>query len=140
MIEKLYNNHRQLFLYAAFGVVTSVVSWSTYIACTFVLDAITSNIISWLLKVATSFVTGKLWVFRNKSHRVRIIVKQLILFYSSRIATGVIEIFLFTLLMSTRLATPILGIEGIAAKMAVSVLIIILNYLFTRIMVFTADY
>ncbi|MBQ8000912.1 MAG: GtrA family protein, partial [Ruminococcus sp.] len=82
------------------------------------------------------FVTHKLWVFESKSWKGSILLKELGSFVGSRLLTGVLEWFGVPLLMLIGLDQPILGIEGMLAKILISVIVVILNYILSKLLVF----
>ena len=57
-------------------------------------------------------------------------------FVAARLATGLIEIAGVPFLVSCGLDQTVFGIEGMAAKAAVSVLVLILNYVFSKLLIF----
>jgi putative flippase GtrA len=63
-------------------------------------------------------------------------MKEIGLFLSARIFSGVVEIVGLPLLISIGLDQSILGIEGMVSKIAISVIVVILNYILSKILVF----
>lgn len=57
-------------------------------------------------------------------------------FFGARITTGVIEIGGLPLLYYIGVKQSLFGVEGFAAKILVSVIVVILNYVFSKIFVF----
>ena len=66
-IEPFYKRHKEVLLYLFFGGVVTVVSIGSYqLACAvFGIDALISNVISWILAVLTAYITSRIWVFRS---------------------------------------------------------------------------
>ena len=56
---------------------------------------------------------------------------------ASRLATGVIEWFGPLLLFKVGLDQDLFGVKGFVAKIVCSVLVVILNYVFSKLLVFT---
>ena len=132
-------------MYLIFGVLTTFVSWGSYalfemLLGVFISDAIVlssvANVLSWIMAVLFAFVTNKLWVFESKSWKGSILLKELGSFVGSRLLTGVLEWFGVPLLMLIGLDQPILGIEGMLAKILISVIVVILNYILSKLLVF----
>ncbi len=138
MIKKLFNKYREIIMYLIFGVSTTLVNWAVYTLLVKLANAeITlANGISWLAAVSFAYITNKLFVFESKSWDAWVLVKEIVSFFGARIASGVFEIFLPGLLIRIGLDQALFGIEGFAAKLAVSVLVIILNYIFSKLFVF----
>ncbi len=137
-IKELYEAHQEIISYLFFGAATTFINWIAYALTVGVLGmAVTpGNIISWLVAVIFAFVTNKLWVFQSKSWARTLWLKEAGAFFGSRIFTGLVELFGLPLLMRLGLDQPILGIEGFAAKLVVTVVVIILNYILSKFIAF----
>ena len=57
-------------------------------------------------------------------------------FFAGRIFSGLVELFGLPLLMKLGLDQSIFGIEGFAAKLVVTVVVIILNYILSKFIAF----
>lgn len=151
-ISEYMEKYKEIISYLFWGVMTTMVSWISYSLFALLLKnqvssftimgvrislvVLVSNILSWICAVLFAFVTNKLWVFHSKSWEIRVFVPELGKFIFARLVTGVLEIVLVPLLVGIGLNQTILGIEGMAAKVAVSVLIVVLNYIFSKIFIF----
>ena len=124
--------------YLFFGVSTTCVNWVIYLLCTkiFAIGMTTSNALAWGGAVIFAFITNKIWVFESKSLSLVVVSKELISFVGARILSGILEIFLPTFLFSIGLNQSFFGIEGFWAKVSVSVLVIVLNYVLSKWIVF----
>ena len=91
---------------------------------------------SWICAVLFAFVTNKIWVFDSKSWRPSVALKELGLFVVSRLISGVIEIAGVPLLIWFGIDQTIFGIEGMVAKVLISVIVVILNYVFSKLFIF----
>jgi putative flippase GtrA len=125
-------------MYLIFGVSTTLVNWIVYTLLVSVAnaDVTISNAMAWVAAVIFAYITNKLYVFESKSWKISVIVREAISFFGARVASGVFEIFLPALLMKLGLDQAFFGIEGFAAKLVVSVLVIVLNYIFSKLFVF----
>lgn len=148
-MKKLFT--KEILMYLIFGVLTTVVSWGTYTVfvnlCN--MSVFWANLVSWVCAVTFAYITNKLWVFDSKSWKVKFVVKEAVSFFASRGVTGVIEIVCVPLLVKTSfdnlfynlfekmgVGMKILFTDGIYSKVAVSFIIIILNYVFSKLIVF----
>ncbi len=132
-------------MYLIFGVLTTLVSWGSYalfeiilgtvIANSIVLSSV-ANVLSWIFAVLFAYITNKLWVFESKSFKAEVLFKEIATFVGSRLATGVLEWVGVPLLMIIGLNQSIFGIEGMLAKVIVSVVVVILNYILSKLFVF----
>lgn len=158
-IKSLFVKYKEIILYIIFGVLTTLVNWAVYAATIPLFSAafngenvmwtvfgrditydafamLLANIIAWIAGVAFAFVTNKLFVFESKSWKPSVALKEFWLFVAARLITGVMEWFLPSLLFSIGLDQSILGIKGFAAKLVVSIIVIILNYVFSKLIIF----
>lgn len=137
-LKELLGKYKEVIMYLIFGVATTVVSWALYIL--FVeflnLEMTLSNALSWIGAVTFAFFTNRSFVFESKEKTFLGLLKEMILFVGSRALSGVVEIFLPTFLVFIGLNGELLGIEGFWAKAATSVIVIFLNYIFSKWIVF----
>ncbi len=120
---------REIFLYVVFGALTTLINivayWILYYGIS--VSNTVSTIISWLLSVVFAYVTNKIWVFEkgNKST-----IKEATEFFISRISTGVLDLAIMYV------AVELLYFEGGIIKIISNVVVIILNYLLSKLFVF----
>ena len=136
-LKVLYEAHQEIISYLFFGGATTVINWIAYALTVGVMGmAVTpGNILSWLVSVIFSFVTNKLWVFRSKSWAWPLWLKEAVAFFGGRVFTGLVDIFGVPLLMKLGLDMPLFGVEGFAAKLVTSVVVIILNYIMSKFLI-----
>lgn len=142
---------KEILMYLIFGVLTTVVSWGTYTVFVNIcnMSVFWANLISWVCAVTFAYITNKLWVFDSKSWEVKFVVKEAVSFFASRGVTGVIEIVCVPLLVKTSfdnlfynlfdkmgVVMKVLFTDGIYSKIVVSFIIVILNYVFSKLIVF----
>ena len=137
---------REVFMYLVFGVLTTVVSWVSmalfdrvvgkFVNNNDILRASIANVLSWIAAVIFAFITNKLWVFNSKSWKGSVVVKELGSFIAARLATGCIEWFGVPLLMKLGLDQELFGTKGMVAKIIASVLVVIINYFFSKLLIF----
>ena len=137
-IKELYEKYREIINYLIFGGLTTVVSLLTY--ALFVdlcgLGVVVGKVLSWICAVTFAFITNKLWVFSSKSMDGKTLLREAAGFFGSRVATGVVEIGGLPLLMKAGLDQAWFGVEGFAANVAVTVIVVILNYVLSKFLVF----
>ena len=119
---------KELFLYVVFGTLTTIVNIVVYFALEYIgVNYIISNIIAWFLSVLFAYVTNRIWVFESKSPDI---LKEMVLFFSGRIFSGVLDTALLYLFVD------ILTLGNTFSKIAVEIIITILNYLLSKLIVF----
>jgi len=134
MIKNLYLKYKEIINYLIFGVLTTVVSLLTYYLLVFTilnpnnpLELQIANIVSWITCVTFAYITNRIYVFNSKNKNI---IKEIIKFYSSRITTLFIDMaFMFILVTKLKLNDKII-------KIIIQIIIIILNYILSKILVF----
>lgn len=127
------NKNREICMYIIFGVATTLVSLVTYFLCAeFIFDVQivwqlqAANVISWIISVMFAYVTNKKFVFQSKAAPL----KEMAKFYLSRVGTLLIDMFLMYLFVT------VLSMEDMLSKILVNVVVVILNYVFGKLLVF----
>lgn len=147
-IRELFEKYREIIAYLFWGVMTTLVSWLSYALFELIFHSVQgqlfgvalsiqlANVLSWICAVLFAYVTNKLWVFESKSWAAAVVWPELAKFISARAATGVLELVGVPLLVRLGLDQTLFGREGFAAKILVSVVVIILNYVLSKLVVF----
>ena len=138
-IKDLFTKYKEIIMYLIFGVGTTAVNWIIYTIIVLLgqeTNLTLANSIAWVGAVAFAYITNKLWVFESKSWNPKIVWKELGMFLGARIFSGIFEIGLFPVLVWLGMNQSIFGVEGMLAKVVISVLVIILNYIFSKLLVF----
>ena len=132
MLIELLKKYKAPILYVFFGGVTTVINIGVY----WLLHDIAgmsndiSNIISWIITVTVAYVTNKLWVFESGAHTIGAVAKEVAGFFSCRIATGVIDFAIM------HIGVDIMGFNGIILKTLSNIIVIILNYVASKLFIF----
>lgn len=137
-MKNFYLKYKEQILYLAFGVIVTLVNWVIYAVFVAVIDVgITlSNAVAWFAAVITAFVTNKMYVFENKATGKLDLIKEAIMFLLSRISTGIFEIIAPTVLVFIGFDGMLFGIDAFYAKLIVSIIVVILNYILSKKLVF----
>lgn len=135
-VKKLFKNEAVSYLF--WGVGATVVNWIVYTVLSFAspYSMVICNSIAWLAAVLFAYITNRFFVFHSKTHGLTALLREFFLFISARVFTGLFEIFLPSLLFRLGIRQTFLGIEGFWAKAIVTVLIIVLNYILSKLIVF----
>ena len=118
--------NKEIIFYLIFGVLTTLVSLIVYYFCTLVQLQI-ANIISWVLSVAFAYVTNRRFVFESKNPNK---LEEIIKFVSARLLTLLLDMFIMFVCVT------ILKFNDKISKLLSQVIIIISNYIFSKIFVF----
>jgi len=95
-----------------------------------------AGIIAWVVAVAVAFVTNKLWVFQSKSWDGKLVTNEALTFFGGRVATGLLEIIAVPTLVGWGFNFVLFGVNGLPAKIVISVIIVILNYILSKFISF----
>ena len=133
-IKNLFIKYQEIISYLIFGVLTTVISLATYYLLVYTIldpnkgfELQIANIISWIAAVTFAYFTNRKYVFKsNKEKRL----KEAFNFYSSRLSTLLIDMFLMWLLVTK------LSFNDKVIKMIVQIVVIVLNYVFSKFLVF----
>lgn len=137
MIKKVLYKYKKLILYILFGGMTTILNWIVYaIGVKLQLGITISNILAWAIAVFFAFITNKLFVFESKILKIRVIFNEFIKFVGARILTGAIEIGGLPLLYYLGMNQQLFGIDGFIAKIMISIIVMVLNYVFSQVLVF----
>ena len=137
-MKELYRKYRELIVYFIVGCLTTLVSWGVYAAGVelFHWSVAVSNAVSWIAAVAFAYVANKLWVFRSYRWEPLFVFHEAALFVGARILTGLFEIAAVPLLVRFGMDWEFMGVRGMWAKILGSVVVLVLNYVFSKLIVF----
>ena len=129
---RLIDKYRDIILYIVFGLLTTVVNYLVYIPLYnyLHLSAVVSNAIAWLVAVLVAFLTNKPFVFKSYDWSAKVVIPEFIKFLGCRIGSGIVET---AILLVT---VDILHMNGNIWKIITSVLVIIFNYIGSKLFVF----
>lgn len=131
-IKELIIKYKFIILYGIFGVLTTVINIGVYgvLYSGLGVSNVISNVIAWIISVLFAFITNKLWVFESKSFNFKLFVKELGSFTVCRVATGVLDLGIMFV------GVDLLKGPAIILKIASNIIVIILNYVMSKIFVF----
>lgn len=132
IFQPIYVKHKEALLYLFFGGLTTVVSIIAFffLNVTMEMHELIANVISWIIAVTFAFFTNRVWVFAAPTKGINEFVKQAISFYAGRLVTlGIEEIILLVFI-------TLLRFPSMLVKIVAQVLVIILNYVISKVFVF----
>ena len=145
IFEPFYKAHKEVLMYLFFGGLTTLVSIVTFKltadACegmkpavifglTFETDIVIANVVSWVCAVTFAYITNRIWVFEDKAYGAKGVAKECTAFFAGRVFTLVVETVLL------ELAVELMNMNKLLAKIIVSVVTVILNYVISKLFVF----
>ena len=132
-IIELCKNYKSVTLYLVFGVLTTVVNIVAYFWLDFnrLFNTVINTSIAWVVAVIFAYVTNKKWVFESKVEGFKDNFKEMMSFFGCRIATGLMDVGIMFVFVD------VLGYDDMIIKIASNVLVVILNYVGSKLLVFT---
>ena len=131
-VRNLFRKYYDLLAYLVFGVLTTAVNYLIYLPCYNLLQlpAVVSNLIAWVGAVAFAYLTNKPFVFRSHDWSAKTVIPELTKFVSCRVASGAAESAILWI------TVDILGWNGNLWKLFTSMLVVVLNYIGSKLVVF----
>ncbi len=132
MLKKLFEKYYDIITYLVFGVLTTAVNYVVYLPCYNLLhfSATVSNIIAWVVAVAFAYLTNKPFVFKSHDWSAKTVLPELTKFVGCRVGSGLLETAIIFV------TVDLLHWNGNIWKLIVSVLVVILNYVGSKLLVF----
>ena len=130
IFNNFYTKYKSLLLYLFFGGLTTVISIASFILFDQLgLHELLSNILSWILAVLFAYVTNRVWVFGSKA-KGKEIGEEMLSFFSGRLLTLGLEEAMLLFFVT------LLSFNGTLIKCLGQVVVLILNYLISKLLVF----
>ncbi|MBR1416539.1 MAG: GtrA family protein [Bacilli bacterium] len=131
---KLLKKYKEVIMYLIFGVLTTVISLLVFFVLTHTIlssnDALQlqiANILSWIAGVTFAYITNRKYVFESKNKNK---LKEVSKFVSARVTTLLMDMFIMFL------GVTILHFNDMISKIISQVVVIIANYIFSKLLVF----
>lgn len=135
-LRKIYKLYEEIIVYLIVGVMTTIVSWF----CMFFVNIVifgnplyptsTQNLIlsvvNWTAGVLFAYPTNRKFVFKSKDNNI---LGEFIKFVASRVSTLILDIVV-------RQVLGLLGVDVFVTTLISAVLVIIGNYVFSKLLVF----
>lgn len=129
-IKNAIKKHKQIIMYLIFGVLTTLVNVVAYwlFSSPLSLNTVISTVLAWAVSVAFAFVTNKLFVFEARG--VKRLSWEMLTFFASRLFTGLLDVGIMYLFVD------VIGANDILIKIISNLVVIILNFVLSRLIVF----
>ena len=131
-LAALLKQYEGLLSYLFFGVLTTVVNYLVYLPCYNLLgwSAAVSNGIAWGVAVVLAYLTNQPFVFKSNDWSAKTVLPELAAFLSCRVGSGLLETGIIFLTVDC------MAWNGNAMKLVTSVLVVVLNYIASKLLVF----
>ncbi|HEX3039072.1 MAG TPA: GtrA family protein [Caproiciproducens sp.] len=122
----------EMISYIVFGVLTTAVNIVSFGLFRTVLrwELLMANTLAWILSVAFAFITNKLIVFKSKSFEAGLFFRELITFVGARLLSLGVDTLGMLLLVNVLLWNDWI------AKIIMNVIVIIINYVLSKRIIF----
>lgn len=122
--------NKETFLYLIFGILTTIINIVSFFLFNKLFSYKLSNTIAFILAIVFAYITNKKYVFESKKEEKTEIIKEFIFFIVSRLFTFVLDMLLMVLFIEG------LFVNVLISKVLVNVVVIILNYILSKKLVF----
>lgn len=128
----LFQKYRETILYLVFGGLTTLINIGSYwlLTSVFAVDFMAANALAWLISVLFAFVTNKLFVFDSKSLAAALVLKEFMMFVGARLFSGALDMGIMYLFVD------ILRFNDMVIKVLSNILVIIVNYILSKLIIF----
>ena len=133
-----YRKHQEWMRYLVFGALSTIVNIAVYSIFSAILLKGLSNetlkvniseIVAFIAAVLFAYITNKLYVFNSKTNGIKELAREIGSFLGCRIFTEIISILMMN-------AAVWLSINDILMKVISNIVVIILNFVFSKILIF----
>ena len=128
------NSFKEIINYIIVGIATTVISLITYYLCVLLfLDPYIAwqlqlaNVISWITAVTFAYFSNRKYVFKSSDPNI---LNEGLKFFASRLGTLLMDMGSMFLLVT------VLGLNDKISKLVVQFLVIVFNYIFSKVFVF----
>ena len=125
-------NKKEVISYLIFGILTTLVNIVVYTFCNDVLQIqyLISNAIAWIVSVLFAYLTNRKYVFESHNSSI---INELVKFIGARVSTGIMDMLLMWLFVD------VLSMQSMISKIIVNVVVVILNYIFSKLFIFQEE-
>lgn len=129
---ELFDKYRSQILYLFFGGVTTIINIGVFAAITQGIgwNYQVANFIAWIAAVLVAYLTNRVWVFGSRVQGFVPIVKELGSFFFFRILTYIMEVGILFVGIS------MLHGNEIVWKIIDNIFVILINYVFSKLIIF----
>ncbi|MCF0145420.1 MAG: GtrA family protein [Eubacterium sp.] len=132
VFEPFYKRYKEALLYLFFGGITFFLNIILFalIGRFTNINELVNNVICWIICVLFQFFTNRTWVFDAKVEGAGSFFKQMAGFFGGRLFTLVVEEVILAVFISW------LGLNAMVVKILAQVVVIVLNYVISKFIVF----
>lgn len=129
LILKLW--YSEAIRYLVIGGLTTVISIVSYwLFLQLGVHYTVANVLSWIIAVLFAYLANKLFVFQTRGVRGMALLLEILLFFGARVFSLLVEEGGLALFIET------LHMNELVAKLIMQVVVIVLNYIFSKLVIF----
>ena len=132
IFEPFYKKYKEALLYLFFGGTAFFLNIFLFAAIDkcFHINELVNNIICWIVCVLYQYFTNRTWVFDGHVDTAAEFIKQLVSFFGGRLFTLFLEELIIAVFITW------LGFNTMIVKLAAQVVVIVTNYIISKLIVF----
>lgn len=131
---QLIRKYKEQILYLIFGGLTTLVNIAVYFICRRMSASVTlSTVVAWFVAVLFAYITNKLFVFESKCAGASQLLHEITGFFGCRLFTGLLDLGIMYV------SVDILNVNELAMKILSNIVVIVLNYIFSKLVIFNRN-
>ena len=131
-VWQLFLKYKEVIMYLVFGGLTTLINIVAYAVCARAIgmNTMTANATALTISILFAYITNKLFVFESKTDTKKEIFREFFSFIACRLGTGALDmLFMFV-------SVDVLRFYDVVMKILSNIIVIILNYVFSKLVVF----
>ena len=120
IFEPFYKKHKEVLMYLLYAWLDKGLG----------MNALIANVICWVVCVLFQYFTNRTWVFDGQVNSAAGFLKQMASFFGGRLFTLIVEEAILAVFITW------LGFNSMAVKLVAQVVVIVLNYVISKLIVF----
>ena len=132
IFEPFYKKNKEVLMYLFFGGIAFFLNLALFALFheMMQIDELIANVLSWILCVLFQFFTNRTWVFDGHVDGAKAFAVQMGSFFGGRIFTLVVEEVIIAIFITW------LGFNSMIVKLVAQIIVIVLNYIVSKLFVF----
>ena len=129
---ELFRKYQDVISYLIFGGLSTIVNIVSYAFFSHALGmpTVPASVASWFVTVIFVYLTNRVWVFHSQAESAAEIAREFMTFMGCRVATGVLDVAIMWV------SVDILGWNDIVMKVISNMIVIVLNYVASKLVIF----
>lgn len=131
IFEPFYKKHKEILKYLFFGGLAFFLNIGLFaLIGKLGISELINNGICWVVCVLFQFITNRTWVFESNIDSTSGLIKQVMNFFGGRVFTLIIEDIILAIFITY------LGLNALFIKLCAQIIVIVLNYVISKVIVF----